>query len=224
MCFSTEASFGAGAILTGISYFSFKRAKTSNELLFAGIPLLFAVQQISEGFLWLSLTKPDFAFLEGIMTYTFLIFSQVVWPLWVPFSIYKMEVSPWRRKILGGMVICGAIVSVYMIYCFASFPAYAVIENRHISYKQHFFESAKLIGGALYLIATLGPPFFSGRKRMIFLGLSIFAAYLFTTLFYRPYLVSIWCYLAALISVIVVLVLDRKEIRNYPQAKVANTK
>jgi len=55
MCFSATASFGASAVLGVIGIVAVAKAKTNPQRVFATIPLIFSVQQLSEGFLWLSL-------------------------------------------------------------------------------------------------------------------------------------------------------------------------
>ena len=49
MCFSATASFSAGAFLLGLGTLTLKSARRPRELPFAAIPLLFAIQQLSEG-------------------------------------------------------------------------------------------------------------------------------------------------------------------------------
>ena len=57
MCFSANASFGAGVVLTIIGVAAIKKVQHPSQILFASIPLLFAVQQISEGILWITLLR-----------------------------------------------------------------------------------------------------------------------------------------------------------------------
>ena len=54
MCFSATASFSAGAVLLGLGTLALKTASRPRELPFAAIPLLFAIQQLSEGVIWLT--------------------------------------------------------------------------------------------------------------------------------------------------------------------------
>ena len=91
MCFSAGASFGAGVVLSVIGIASLKKVQTPSQIVFASVPLIFSVQQITEGFLWLALSNPAFAFLQQFTTYTFLFFAQVVWPMWVPLAIFLLE-------------------------------------------------------------------------------------------------------------------------------------
>lgn len=91
MCFSANASFTAGTVLTVIGAISVRKVRVPSQIFFASIPIIFAIQQFSEGFLWLSLTKPAFAELKVSMTFIFLFFAQIVWPFWVPFAVMKMN-------------------------------------------------------------------------------------------------------------------------------------
>ena len=166
MCFSASASFGASIILTGIGIASLKKVRDSSQIPFASVPLLFAAQQLSEGFLWLALKHPSFAFLETFTTLTFIFFAQVVWPTWVPFSIYKMERRKIRKKILLIIVAMGIIVSAYLGYCLLSYNVKANINGLHISYHQNYPGNLRLYGAVFYLISTIVSSFFSSIKWM----------------------------------------------------------
>jgi hypothetical protein len=91
MCFSAAASFTSGVVLSTVGAISIKKAKEPADIPFASIPLIFAIQQFLEGFLWLALTNPDYAFMEHFSTYSFLVFAQVIWPFWIPFSVFKFS-------------------------------------------------------------------------------------------------------------------------------------
>lgn len=219
MCFSASASFTAGAVLSVIGIASVKKAKKPSEIPFASIPIVFAFQQITEGFVWLSLTNPDYAFMEGFSTYAFIFFAQAVWPFWVPFSILifaKNEGSNYIGKTLVGL---GAILASTLAYYLFTYPVEAEILGYHISYNEDYPEKYLLLGGILYVIVTIGPPFISSAKRMWILGAAILASYIITQIFYTEYIVSVWCYFAAVLSALVLwIVLAKKresEKRNY---------
>lgn len=207
MCFSAGASFGAGIVLSAIGVASIKKAKSSSQIIFAGIPLIFAVQQITEGFLWLSLSNPGYAPLQQVTTYIFLFFAQVVWPVWVPFAILKLEPKERRKKSEKVLVGIGALVSVYLAYCLLIFPAEAKIVEYHISYEQNYPAAIARYCGFLYIVATIVPPFFSRIRRMWMLGTAILISYVITTIFYTDYIVSVWCFFASIISIAVYAIL-----------------
>ena len=201
MCFSASASFGAGALLTGIYVASKRKATLPSQNYFAGIPLIFGVQQITEGFVWLSLTGNASPNLQQVATYMFLFIAQVVWPLWVPYSILKLQPKEQRRRSAYILVAMGAIVSIYNSYCLLNFTVKAEIMEHHISYEQNYPSAFMPYIGFLYLAATIFPPFFSRVSGMWMLGTSVLISYLITTLFYVHASVSVWCFFASIISV-----------------------
>ncbi len=212
MCFSATASFSAGIILSTIGVASIKKAETKSQLAFASIPLIFAVQQITEGFLWLALSNPDFATMQWPATYLFLFFAQVVWPFWVPYSILKIEKNARKRKVKRGLMALGAAVSLYLGYCLIAFPVEASISGMHITYEQAYPAALSLIVGLLYIIATIVPPFFSSVRKMWLLGTAILISYIITSVFYTDYIVSVWCFFASIISIAVyVIILEMKK-------------
>lgn len=201
MCFSASASFGAGIVLAVIGVASTKKAKPGPETFFASIPLIFSIQQITEGFVWLSLSNPAFAYMQNVSTYTFLFIAQVVWPLMVPLSISMLEKNDKRKTVLKILVGTGVLVSVYLGYCLLSYHVEAKIIGQHVSYKQMYPVSLGRYGGLFYIMATIGPPFFSSVKRMWTLGAAILVSYIITTIFYTDYIVSVWCFFASVISI-----------------------
>lgn len=207
MCFSASASFGAGTLLTVIGVASLKKATHSNQKFFAAIPFLFGIQQISEGFLWLALSDPTFLPLKEFMTYTFLFFAQIVWPFWVPLSIYLTDPKTKRKRVYYALMFMGTIVSIYLAYCLIVYPVEASIMGAHIHYQQDYPTTISLYGGVLYVLATITPPLFSKLKYMWLLGASILISYIMTTILYPNYLVSVWCFFASIISLAVYAVL-----------------
>lgn len=203
MCFSASASFGAGIVLSVIGVASIKKVQQPSQIVFASIPLLFAIQQITEGFLWISLTNQAYAFMQQFSTYTFLFFAQVLWPVWVPLSIVLLEKEKKRKQIGKILVIIGAVVSCYLAYCLVLFHVESKIISHHISYEQNYPKELSRYGGLLYVIATITPPFFSSIKRMWMLSTAILISYIITAIFYKDHVVSVWCFFAAVISIAV---------------------
>lgn len=216
MCFSANASFGAGIVLSVIGVASFKKARQPSQMLFASIPLIFAVQQISEGFLWLALSDHANSFLKIPATYTFLFFAQVVWPCYVPLAILFLEIKGKRKKLQKALVVTGLLVSTYLGYCLIFYSVDAKIEGSHISYALNFPLALQNYGGLLYVVSTVAPPFFSCIKRMWWLGLAILISYIITNIFYTDYIVSVWCFFASVISIAVYIIMYEVSNMNRP--------
>ncbi|MCX6182280.1 MAG: hypothetical protein NT150_10165 [Bacteroidetes bacterium] len=203
MCFSATASFSAGIILTVIGIASIKKIQYPAQIMFAAIPLIFAIQQFTEGFVWMSLTHHGYHELNEFSTYAFLIFAQIIWPLWVPFSMLMIEKKASRKKIIQIFIVLGMILSSYTAFAFLSYKVESRILGQHIEYIVDYPHSLQNIIGALYVISTILPPFLSSVKRMWILGIFILLTSVVTAIFYEAYLVSVWCFFAALMSVFV---------------------
>ena len=70
MCFSASASFIAGTTLCAVGVATIKRTEARSELPLAMIPLMFGVQQLIEGVVWLTFTN-DLPLLKQTMTYLY---------------------------------------------------------------------------------------------------------------------------------------------------------
>jgi hypothetical protein len=223
MCFSATASFGASAVLGTVGIIAIVKAKTNRQRLFATIPLIFAVQQFTEGLLWLSLKDPAIAEWQSLITYIYLVFAMAVWPLWVPLTIWLLEKDAKRKKTMNVLVAIGAIVSTIVVLVLSLYPVHAMTPvclscpfsstpslSQHFHYRFTFPPVPKgLIGTftALYIIATIITPFISSIKKMKWMGFVFLASYLFAVILYDGFVISIWCFFAALLSFVVLWII-----------------
>ncbi len=209
MCFSAEASFSASVVLGIVGAITVKKVKEPSQLAFACIPFLFGFQQFCEGILWFSLTHKEYAFLQPISTYLFLIIAQIVWPTWVPFSIILLEKNQTRKKTLYIILALGILISIYLTYCFLFYDVQSEISNHHIKYTLNFPHTTHLLWltALFYFIPTVVSAFVSTVKRMHFLGTAILLSCVITRYFTTHYFISIWCFFAAIISVLVLMII-----------------
>jgi len=210
MCFSAEASFGAGIVLTTIGFFTLKKVSSNNQILFACIPFLFAVQQFSECIVWLTLENDVFQSLEKVATYIFLIFAQIVWPLLVPISILLLKKGEKYAAFQKVLVVIGILTATYLSLALLLFPVKAEISNLHIVYHQNYPFSHFYIIGALYVLSTILPSFLSSIKGMKLLGTTILISCIIAVYYYESYLVSVWCFFASLISISVYRIINKQ--------------
>jgi hypothetical protein len=207
MCFSAGASFGAGVVLSVIGVASLIKVQHPRQIMFASIPLIFAVQQFAEGFLWLILPNSGYIYLQQAITYVFLFFAQILWPAWVPVAILLLDKESKRKKIQRILVGTGLAVSVYLSYFLLSYHVQAKIIGHHILYKQDYAAAFGIFGGIFYIMATIAPPFFSHIKRMWMFGATILISYIITVIFYEHFVVSVWCFFASIISISIFLIM-----------------
>jgi hypothetical protein len=208
MCFSPEASFAGGAILSAIGVVSIRKVHAPSQIVFASIPLFFGFQQFTEGLIWLTLPLAGYVGLQKASAYTFLIMAQVIWPVMIPLSVLFMEESKKRKKFLYLLLIVGATLSAYYLYCLIFFNVNPQIMGYHIQYNNDFPESLAMISFIFYLTATITPLFVSSIKRTHMLGILMTLSCLVTAIFFTQYLTSVWCFFAALISGVIYWILS----------------
>jgi len=206
MCFSASASFGASAILAVAGIAALKKTETSSQIMFASIPIIFSILQFIEGFVWLTLTHSNFSQLQSIPTTIFLFVAQAVWPFWLPLSFLLIEKDKRRKMMLKALVGLGSLASLFLAYRVLFHPVSAAITPFHIDYQLSFsYQQYSIIVSIFYFLATIIPPFIAGGKRMISLGLLNLTSFIITIIFFENYVISVWCYFAALISLEVFL-------------------
>lgn len=200
MCFSASASFIAGSALSIAGVATLRMTARKAEFPLATIPLLFGIQQIIEGLIWLSFrdgTSPP----DAALVFAYSLFSHVLWPLYVPFAVGLLENVPWRRKVLAACQVAGAAVGSYLLYIIVAFPVTARIEGQHIVYDSPHFHIVAVM--TLYLIATCASSLLSSRGIIRVFGALSLVTFLAAYWIHAATLVSMWCFFAAVLSFIV---------------------
>jgi len=213
MCFSATASFVAGASLSTIGVVTLRNTTHRTEIPFAMIPLLFGIQQTIEGVIWLTL-RQDASALRQPMTYAYSVFSHVLWPIYIPFALYFLETVRWRRQAMLAFLAAGSAVGVYLLYFLIDGPVVAEAIDRHIVYlSPHFFLGPVV---AAYVAATCFSGFFSSHTFVRMFGVLALLSFIATYLFYTRALVSVWCFFAALLSVLIFCHLRFRSLGGFP--------
>ncbi len=212
MCFSPEASFSAAAIITTVGVVSLSKASSLPYKLLGCIPLFFGIQQLAEGFVWLSLLYERFAFIKDVSASAFIVFAWIVWPIWVPMSMWQIEADVKRKKLIKSFFFVGVFVSLALAYTLVFRNVEAGILDCSIIYNFDVSENIHSTFGVLYLLVTVVPTLLSKVPKTWLLGVMNILAYVGTKLFISDRILSIWCFFAALTSVIVLwIILDEKK-------------
>jgi hypothetical protein len=213
MCFSATASFVAGATLTAVGVATIRCVKKKTELPFALIPMLFGAQQIIEGVIWLTFGT-NALLLREVMTIVYSAFSHVLWPIYVPLAIGVLEVTRWRKRALSGFQAAGLVVGLYLAYSIVTQKIVAEVVSRHIVYvSPHFFSPEVIV---LYLAATCVSCFFSSHPFVNLFGVLALAFFIAAYLVYAGALISIWCFFAAILSVLIYAHLKYRRLGGFP--------
>lgn len=211
MCFSATASFGAAVILGAVGVMTVRKTRTKPQLFFASIPLIFAVQQCTEGLLWLSFDHAVLAPWQDLITYIYLVFAMAVWPFWIPFSIWMVEKDYRRKKLIRGFVWLGSAVTIGVGAILVLHPVRTIAGHHHLHYEFAIPAVIKRLIMAftvLYILATIVTPFLSGIKKMRWLGIVFLVSYFFAVIFFNGFVISVWCFFAAMLSFVVLWIMN----------------
>jgi hypothetical protein len=210
MCFSASASFIAGAALSTAGVATLRMTKRKAETPLAAIPLLFGMQQISEGLIWLSF-RSDSSLPDATLTFVYSLFSHVLWPIFVPFAVGLLETVSWRKNALAICQVAGIAVGLYLLYVIVQFPVTSRVLGQHIVYESpHFYIVAVM---ALYLIATCVSSLLSSRRIIQIFGALSLVTFLAAYAIHAATLVSMWCFFAAVLSFNVYYYFKREQSR-----------
>jgi len=145
--------------------------------------------------------------------------AQVFWPMMIPLAVLHMEKNKKKKRVLWVLLSLGLTVSIYYTYCLLNFTVTPQISGYHIHYIENSPKTLNFIAFLLYLITSITPLFISSIKRTHLLGILMSISCLITILFFTQYLTSVWCFFAALISVVIFWIL-RDSKREYKFDKI----
>ena len=211
MCFSATASFTAAAVLTGTGTTSVKIARRrqlgEGVMLLASFPLLFGLQQFSEGIVWLGVYGITPAWMTAVGTALFVFAAYVMWPILGPLAGWLMEPNGPRKKIFAAFLAAGLAVGGYLAYAAVMHPQVPIQAHEwggHLHYLNDFAYMPRI--EILYFITASIPLLFSTNRTAVMFAVVLSAAFIATWLTYNvKVLPSVWCFYAAIGSAVVVL-------------------
>jgi hypothetical protein len=163
---------------------------------------------------WLSLQQQAFAFaFANQAAFVFLFFAILVWPSYFAFSIRQAETIPWKRNLL----IFIGIISIL----FGAILYIPILEGKislRLSMKTHsicydigvvtrIMQGYSLIYLGLIMTATS----ISSQAIMRFFGTLILLTFMASYLWFSYAFTSIWCFFAALLSLLILRIIFSAE-------------
>lgn len=209
MCFSASASFAASGLTAVAGVAAFTGARQPAYRLLAGMPLFFALQQLAEGVLWLAAGGRVDPSWQAPAAFAFLLAARALWPAWVPLMVRSVEEDPGRRRVLAVLLALGVLEGLLGGYALVAFPVTADVLGHHVRYGIEAPDLFRVPVDALYYLVTLPPLFLSGHRTLRVIGVAMLAALIVSRLLYQEYAVSVWCFFAACISVLVLAAVVR---------------
>jgi hypothetical protein len=229
MCFSAEASFTATAALLPVGAYCVGAAlrKDRRLLPLALIPVAFGVQQAAEGCVWLGLHHDDGVLVQGGAA-VFLFFALAFWPFWIPFSLVVPEERRTQRVILATAVVL-SVVWLVLYAPVALDPARwarADVVNHSIAYDTENLPGFQFVPRAVwrtaYLAFICGPLLLAkrngggGTRLRVLGGAAVAGLFAVCYLVYWYAFTSVWCFFAAVLSLMLAALFAKLPARNAP--------
>ncbi|MGB8849413.1 MAG: DUF6629 family protein [Candidatus Acidiferrales bacterium] len=201
MCFSAVANFVGSAALGAVGVVTLKKVKHRRELMFASLPILFAIHQFIEGFVWLGLDGILPPEVTHDMGAAFMLYAQGLLPFLLPMSVLLFEADKKSRRRMVPFVVLGGATTLYILWALTAFPTQIYVRSNSIVYINRATNNTAV--AVLYIIATCGSLFFSQVRAMVAFGAANLAILLIVMAFKRYAFTSLWCAYAAIASVII---------------------
>ena len=201
MCFSATVNFAGSAVLGTAGVVTLTKVKHRRELLFGALPLLFAIHQFIEGFVWLGLDGILSPAVAHDMGAAFMLYAQGLLPFLAPLSIFLFEPNQKSRHRMLPFVIVGGATTLYILWALTAFPLQLYVQRNSIVYINQATNNT--VVASVYLIVTCGALFFSEIRMMVVFGAANLAILLIVIAVKRYAFTSVWCAYAAAASVII---------------------
>jgi hypothetical protein len=204
MCFSATASFSAAAVIGGVGVATLRQAVSKHDprlIPLAAFPLLFSLQQMVEGLLWLDLDEPGAP--RGALVHAFQGYAEVFWPIFAPLAAWLIEPDRLRRSLIALCLAVGVALSLYLLAMMVAHPYDAFAAGGHIVYRN---DHRYPIGIEVpYVVATTISLLLSSRQSVRLLALVVLIGFGVAYVSFHQAYISVWCFFAAIASVLVYL-------------------
>ncbi len=201
MCFSATANFVGSGVLGAVGVVTLTKVKHRREVLFAALPVLFAIHQFIEGFVWLGLDGILSPVVAHDMGAAFMLYAQGLLPFLLPLSVFLFEPNAKSRQRMRPFLVLGGATTLYILWALTAYPLQLYIRGNSIVYINQATNNTAV--AVLYVVATCGSLFFSKIKMMVAFGAANLAILLVVMEVKRYAFTSLWCAYAAVASAII---------------------
>jgi len=201
MCFSAVANFTGSGVLGTVGVLTLTKVRHRRELMFAALPLLFAIHQFIEGFVWLGVDGMLSPRVTQAMGAAFMLYAQGLLPFLIPLSVWLFEPNGKSRRRMVPFMVIGTGTTIYMLWALTAYSFQVYVKANSLVYVNP--ATNHLVVAVLYVIATCGSLFFSKEKDMVIFGAANLIILLAVMAVKRYAFTSLWCAYAAVASVII---------------------
>jgi hypothetical protein len=208
MCFSPGADAVVGGIVVVVGADALRHVREPKQILLASLPLLFGLHQIDEAFVWWGLQGHVSESIGRVGIWIYMLFALAALPALVPLAVLAVERVRARRRLIGAFSILGIAVGISLGVALFRGSVNAVIDGRHIAYDVSALNQGRDLT-ALYVVAACGALVACSYRDLAALGLVNLVAVPVLMWLTVSGFISLWCFWAAIVSVVIDLHLRR---------------
>jgi hypothetical protein len=201
MCFSPEADFTAGAVVSAVGVQTLRCVRVRRELIIGSLPLALGLHQLVEAFVWLGLRGEVSRTVADTATEAYIVFAHAVLPAIVPVGFALLEPRRAQANALWPLAVLGVALGGYLLWQVTAYPVGAQEQAHCIDYTTHAPNDYLL--GVLYVAATCGPALLSSLAYLRLFGLIGLVGAIVTAAIRVDELTSLWCVYVAIVSVLI---------------------
>ncbi|MDQ1454746.1 MAG: hypothetical protein QOH28_366 [Actinomycetota bacterium] len=216
MCFSPGADAVVGGIVVVIGADALRHVREPKQILLASLPVLFGLHQLDEAFVWWGLQGRVAGSIERISIWAYLLFAFAALPALVPLAVLAVERSPVRRRLIAALAALGIGVGFALGVALFRGSVNAAIDGRHIAYDVSALNQGRELT-ALYVVAACGALIACSYRDLAALGVLNLVAVPVLMWMTVSGFVSVWCFWAAIVSVVIAFHVRRSAQRRESQ-------
>ena len=208
MCFSPEGDLVGGLVVTAIGVDAYHHLRGRKDyLVFATVPLVLGFHQFDESIVWWSLEGPVPHSIGRVAMWIYLLIAMVVVPILIPVSIWRLQPTSRRRRVLAPFVALGIGVGTVLFIVMLRGPVSVRLGTHHLAYSIGLRNGILIVG--VYVLATCGSLLCSGHRDIVIFGAANLLAVVVLARLTADGFTSLWCAYAAVASAFIALHIRR---------------
>jgi hypothetical protein len=209
MCFSPGADVVVGGIVGVVGVDALRHVREPKQILLASLPLLFGLHQVDEAVVWLGLQGRVSESFERVGVWVYLLFALAALPALVPLAVLAVERVAARRRLIGLFAMLGIAVGISLAIALFRGSVGAAIAGHHIAYDVSALSQGRELT-SLYVVAACGALIACSYRDLSVLGVLNLVAVPVLMWMTVSGFVSLWCFWAAMVSVVIDFHLRRR--------------
>ncbi|MDO8453188.1 MAG: hypothetical protein Q7S59_01300 [Sulfurimonas sp.] len=203
-------NFAFSIVIGIVGIVTLRKVSTPHEVVFAALPLLFAIHEFTQGFVWLGVHGLIEARALEIAESIYVFYAQGLLQFIIPLAIWLIEPKGIRKNLIAILMIMGALLSIYTMWGLSFEPTTVSLKDGLLYYVNPTTDYHWV--AIIYILTTGGSLILSKNISIQLFGwLNIVGINLIY--WFKPYgLTSLWCLYAAVVSTVLYLYFVKRRI------------